>query len=134
MWQLMSLSRLVDSVGGELLWAGGVSLISDILGKGHWPLKTHLFFNTGRLDRLDLSEHISSLLTCFGLTGCLNLDKSLKETTCDLFAKPAVSAGVGVIYKFDPIRLEVNFGVPLIASRTDKMRRGFQMGIGLEFL
>jgi outer membrane protein insertion porin family len=48
--------------------------------------------------------------------------------------KPAVSAGVGLIYRLDPVRLEVNFGVPLVASKTDKMRRGFQMGIGLEFL
>ena len=60
--------------------------------------------------------------------------KSLSATARDLFAKPVVSAGVGLIYKLDPIRLEINFGVPLVASKTDKMRRGFQMGIGLEFL
>jgi len=102
-------------VGGELMWSGGLSLISDIPRKAHWPLKSHMFINAGRLDRLDL-------------------EKSLSATARDLFAKPVVSAGVGLIYKLDPVRLEVNFGVPLVASKTDTMRRGFQMGIGLEFL
>jgi len=38
------------------------------------------------------------------------------------------------MYRFDPIRLEVNFGVPLAAARSDGWRRGFQVGMGLEFL
>lgn len=54
---------VVDSIGGELMWAGGVSFVSDIPKKEHWPLKTHLFLNAGRLDRLDLSESISSLFS-----------------------------------------------------------------------
>jgi len=74
-----------------------------------------LFLNAGRLDRLDLG-------------------KSFRATTRDIVAKPAVSAGVGLIYRLDPIRVEVNLGVPLVASKTDKMRRGFQMGVGVEFL
>lgn len=64
----------------------------------------------------------------------LLIDKTMVDTARDLLAKPAISAGVGLIYKLNPIRLEVNFGVPLAASKTDKMQRGFQMGIGLEFL
>lgn len=49
-------------------------------------------------------------------------------------ARPSVSAGVGLIYRFDPIRMEVNFGVPLVASKSDGVRRGLQVGVGLEFL
>jgi len=41
---------------------------------------------------------------------------------------------VGIIYRFDPIRVEVNFGVPLVASRSDGSARGVQVGMGLEFL
>ncbi len=48
--------------------------------------------------------------------------------------RPSVSAGVGLIYRFDPIRVEVNFGVPLAANKSDAMRRGVQVGIGLEYL
>jgi outer membrane protein insertion porin family len=48
--------------------------------------------------------------------------------------KPSISAGVGLIYRFDPVRVEVNFGVPLVASKSDGVRKGFQVGIGIEFL
>lgn len=115
------------------MWSGGVSLISDIPLKEHWPLKTHLFLNAGRLDRLDLSAHTNTFQNTIRSLHFL-VDKPLVDTARDLLAKPAISAGVGLIYKLNPIRLEVNFGVPLVASKTDKMQRGFQMGIGLEFL
>lgn len=44
---------LGDSLGGELYWSAGLSLISNIPKKGHWPVKTHLFINAGRLDSID---------------------------------------------------------------------------------
>lgn len=43
----------VDSLGGNLYWSAGASLISDIPRKPHWPVKTHLFLNAGRLDVMD---------------------------------------------------------------------------------
>ena len=52
----------------------------------------------------------------------------------DMLAKPSISAGVGLIYRFDPVRLEVNFGVPLVTSKSDGSRKGIQVGVGLEFL
>ncbi|CDO73898.1 hypothetical protein BN946_scf185016.g55 [Trametes cinnabarina] len=97
----------VDSLGGSLYWSTGVSLISDVPRKPHWPVKTHLFLNAGRLDNIDKSASIS---------------------------KPSISAGVGLVYKLDPIRVEVNFGVPLVASKSDGVRKGFQVGIGVDFL
>lgn len=45
-----------------------------------------------------------------------------------------MSVGVGLIYRLDPIRVEVNFGLPLVANQSDGSRRGFQVGMGLEFL
>ena len=58
----------------------------------------------------------------------------LKTTVLESLSRPSISAGVGLIYRFDPIRVEVNFGVPLAASKTDGARRGIQVGMGLEFL
>ena len=49
-------------------------------------------------------------------------------------AQPSVSAGVGLVYCFDPIRVEVNFAVPLVAARSDGLHRGFQAGVGMEFM
>lgn len=48
--------------------------------------------------------------------------------------QPSISVGLGLVYRFDPIRVEVNLGVPLVAAKGEVLRRGPQMGIGLEFL
>lgn len=60
--------------------------------------------------------------------------KPLIPALKDLISQPSISAGVGLIYRFDPIRVEVNFGMPLVAAKSDTLRRGIQVGIGLEFL
>ncbi len=50
---ILTLGVTVDSLGGELFWSAGLSFISDLPRRPHWPLKSHLFFNVGRLDMLD---------------------------------------------------------------------------------
>jgi outer membrane protein insertion porin family len=130
---------VVDSLGGELFWSAGVSLISDILRRPSWPVKTHVFLNAGRLDLLDKCSFFHCLFLPFPLdcSECwltlLLTAKPLGTTLQDMFSKPSISAGLGLIYRFDPIRLEVNLGVPLVASKTDTLRRGIQVGIGMEF-
>lgn len=105
----------VDSLGGELYWAAGLSLITDFPKKPLWPVKTHLFLNAGRLDNIDKA-------------------KSLASNVRESISRPSISAGLGIVYKFDPLRVEVNFGVPLVASKSDGHRRGFEVGIGVNFL
>ncbi|KAJ7885101.1 surface antigen-domain-containing protein [Mycena olivaceomarginata] len=87
-----------DSLGGEMYWSAGLSVISDIPKKPQWPVKTHAWVNAGRLDDVDKSH-------------------SLKDNVAASLSKPSV-----------------NFGLPLVASKSDGSRRGFQVGIGLEFL
>ncbi|THV05391.1 hypothetical protein K435DRAFT_745075 [Dendrothele bispora CBS 962.96] len=104
-----------DSLGGDLYWATGIRLISNIPSKPDWPIKTHAFLNAGRLDPIDHS-------------------RSLVDNIKNTITKPSISAGVGLIYKFDPVRVELNFGVPLVTSQSDGTRKGVQVGLGLEFL
>ncbi|KAK7060187.1 hypothetical protein VNI00_000952 [Paramarasmius palmivorus] len=104
-----------DSLGGDLYWSTGVSVITDIPQKPDWPIKTHFYLNAGRLD-------------------VVNKSRSLIDNIKSTVGQPSVSAGVGLIYRFDPVRLEVNFGLPLAASKSDGTRKGLQVGIGLEFL
>ncbi|KAG6920102.1 hypothetical protein DXG01_010170 [Tephrocybe rancida] len=104
-----------DSVGGDLLWSTGVSVISNLPLKPHWPVKIHAWLNAGRLDAIDRNQSLAS-----------NLQRTLTS--------PSISVGVGVVYRFDPVRVEVNFGVPLVASKSDGSRKGVQVGMGLEFL
>lgn len=104
-----------DSLGGELYWSAGLSVIADIPKKPNWPVKTHFFINSGRLDNIDKS-------------------KSVATNVQECILKPSISAGLGIVYRFDPLRVEVNFGVPLVASKSDGHKRGFEVGIGVNFL
>ncbi|KZT68930.1 hypothetical protein DAEQUDRAFT_711147 [Daedalea quercina L-15889] len=104
-----------DSLGGDMYWAAGLSVVSDIPKKPHWPVKLHGFVNLGRLDTRDKSQ-------------------SLIDNMRESISKPSVGAGVGLVYKLDAVRVEVNFGVPLVASKSDGVRKGIQVGIGLDFL
>ncbi|KAJ7698731.1 surface antigen-domain-containing protein [Mycena rosella] len=99
-----------DAVGGEVYWAAGLSVIAPVPGKPEWPLKTHAWVNAGRLDLLST------------------------RPLATLVMRPSVSAGVGLTYAFDPVRIELNLGVPLLASRGEGGRRGLQVGVGVEFL
>lgn len=109
--EFSNVCRLGDSLGGDIYYSLGASLISDIPTKPHWPIKSHLWLNAGRLDTIDKSKPLL---------------ESIK--------RPSISAGLGIIYNFEPVRVEVNFGLPLVASKSDGCRRGLQVGVGLEFL
>lgn len=115
-----------------MYWAAGLSLISDIPKKPNWPIKTHLFVNTGRLDNIDKCALPQTLPPRLELTR--SAAKPLLMNVQESITKPSVSAGVGIVYRFDPLRVEVNFGVPLVASKSDGRKRGFEVGIGVNFL
>ncbi|KAK7683106.1 hypothetical protein QCA50_013779 [Cerrena zonata] len=104
-----------DSLGGDMYWSAGLSLIADIPKKPHWPVKLHGWVNAGRLDVVDRTKSVESIL----------------KTS---FSQPTITAGVGLVYKLDPVRVEVNLGLPLTASKGDGTRKGLQVGIGLDFL
>ncbi|KZT39455.1 hypothetical protein SISSUDRAFT_1045638 [Sistotremastrum suecicum HHB10207 ss-3] len=104
-----------DALGGEIAWSTGVSLIGDIPKKAHWPLKWHAFVNAGRLDAYNPSEDLTPQIL-------------------EALRKPSLSAGLGLTYMFDPVRIEMNFGMPLVRSAGEKVRKGLQVGVGIEFL
>ncbi|KAH9000856.1 surface antigen-domain-containing protein [Lactarius hatsudake] len=110
-----------DSLGGDLFWTAGASVITHLPYKPLWPVKAHAFLNAGQLESVSSSRAGSG-------------SSALRSSVAAALSKPSVSAGVGLIYLFDPVRVELNFGVPLAARASDGMRKGVQVGIGLEFL
>lgn len=60
--------------------------------------------------------------------------RPLFDSLVSSFITPSISAGIGLVYRFDPIRIELNLGMPLTAAKSDIAQRGFQVGIGLDFL
>ena len=90
---------------------------------------------------MSIKVGLSLTLFCcnYDLTNSFNTfleqaDASLKKILLDSLSRPSISVGLGLIYRFDPVRVEVNFGVPIIAGQSDGSRKGVQVGMGLEFL
>jgi outer membrane protein insertion porin family len=59
---LMLMQNIADSLGGNVHWSAGISLISNVPTKGHWPVKTHVFINAGRLDAMDKCLSFSRMI------------------------------------------------------------------------
>ncbi|CAB4378074.1 unnamed protein product [Rhizophagus irregularis] len=103
-----------DSLGGDAYVAAGVSLFTPLPKLSRHPVKGHFFVNGGSLMQINPSQRLAVSLN--------NLAK-----------RPSVSAGVGVVYRSSILRLEVNFCLPLIATNTDKLKKGLQLGLGFNF-
>jgi outer membrane protein insertion porin family len=107
-------------------------MISDMPYRPNWPIKAHLFINSGRLD--NVYKCLFHFIFHIHIADVCDAAKSLATNIQGCVTKPSVSVGLGLIYRFDPLRVEVNFGVPLVASKSDSYRRGFQVGVGVDFL
>lgn len=66
-------------------------------------------------------------LTCFPA-------QSFASNVARMYSSPNMSVGLGLLYRLDPIRVEVNFALPLIGHKGEGWARGLNVGIGLEFL
>jgi len=133
-FHLKTLTLADDSIGGQLYYSAGISAISDMPGKPQWPVKLHAWVNAGRLDGVNQG----TVFALFALLGEFHsyhvTDDPIRATVLSSLSSPSISVGLGLLYRFDPVRIEMNFGVPVVASKSDGMKRGMQVGIGLEFL
>ncbi|CAO1635628.1 unnamed protein product [Parajaminaea phylloscopi] len=117
-----------DSLGGTAFWSLGTSLYAPIPKKEHWPLKIHTFFNAGQLAAPPSSLGPESS------PSTSQWKRDLQDAAKDVLLRPSSSAGVGLLYTQGPLRLELNAGMPLTAVRGDGVRKGLQVGIGIDFL
>ncbi|KAL7418077.1 surface antigen-domain-containing protein [Mrakia frigida] len=105
-----------DSLGGELSYSLGASIFGPLPLRPHWPLKLHTFLNAGHLSSPASYASPQTILAPL------------------LSSPPSVSAGVGIVYDFAPIRIEANFVVPLVGGSGEGLSKGFGLGMGMEFL
>ena len=47
---------------------------------------------------------------------------------------PSMSTGIGLVYAHPVARFELNFSLPLVQRKGENARKGFQFGIGINFL
>ena len=118
------------SVGGDLYYSLGLSLLGNIPRRPQWPVKLHAWINAGRLQGIDGC----TILVSFSYPWRSRLLARLSRSIHTAITQPSISVGLGLVYRFDPIRVEVNVGVPLVAAKGEVLKRGPQVGIGLEFL
>ena len=134
--------RLVSSrlYWRRLYYSAGLSVMSDIYSPKSGqplPVKAHCWLNAGRLEGIDCGMSFLSpppILQILITSTIILIAVPLKQSVLASLSRPSLSAGVGIIYRLDPVRVELNFGVPLACSRSDGARRGFQVGMGLEFM
>jgi len=58
----------------------------------------------------------------------------LGSTVKELVHRPSIGAGIGLVYRTPIGRVELNFGVPVTMREGDWTRKGFQFGIGVDFM
>ncbi|KAI8825718.1 surface antigen-domain-containing protein [Fimicolochytrium jonesii] len=104
-----------DAIGGDAYWAAGLSLFTPLPYLRDKPIKGHVFLNGGSLAQVNTATPPA-------------------ETARIVFATPSVSAGLGLAVRFSILRLELNYCLPVTATRSDVLKPGFQFGIGVAYL
>jgi len=110
-----------NSIGGTLYWASGLHLYGPLPfrpGQGGFGdlFRTHLFMTAGNVGS-------------FWLSG--NMQRDLDMLAQDF----RLSYGLGLAVKLGGIaRIELNYCIPVRASRGDKVNPGLQFGVGVNFL
>lgn len=110
---------LGDAAGGDVYLAVGASLFTPLPKVTSKHLKGHLFVNAGSLRMLNHRPLEAS---------------HVKSTLESLYRYPSVSVGAGLVYWHSVARFELNFCLPLMACKGDRVHSGFQFGFGINFL
>jgi len=109
------------ALGGTLYWASGLHLYAPLPfrpGRGGLGdlFRSHMFVTAGNVGS-------------FWLSG--NMSRDLEQVTQDF----RLSYGLGLALKLGGVaRIELNYCVPVKASRGDKPAPGLQFGVGVNFL
>lgn len=109
------------ALGGTMYWAGGLHLYTPLPfrpGQGGMGdmFRTHMFATAGNVGRFRLSG---------------NMARDLEQVSQDF----RLSYGLGLALKLGGVaRIELNYVVPVKASRGDKPAPGLQFGVGVNFL
>jgi len=110
-----------SSLGGSLFWSSGLHLYAPLPFRPEMRgfadnFKTHVFLTAGNLGNFRLSG---------------DMGKNIEHVTQDF----RLSYGLGLAVKLGGVaRIELNYCVPVKASRGDKPMPGLQFGVGVHFL
>ncbi|KAJ1825730.1 hypothetical protein LPJ56_002535 [Coemansia sp. RSA 2599] len=112
-----------DSIGGDVFYAAGVSLLTPLPYVKTDALKGHLWANAGQCALLD-SRGLGKPGSSPGMTG-----EVLRFLT-----SPSASVGLGLVYRHSLVRVELSCCLPIVATTTDRPKPGMNFGLGFQFL
>ncbi|KAJ2511800.1 hypothetical protein GGI11_004971 [Coemansia sp. RSA 2049] len=121
-----------DSIGGDVFYAAGVSLLTPLPFVATPALRGHVWANAGQLALLDAR---GLLRNCTKSNG--GLASSLAAAAPEVrrfLVSPSAAVGVGLVYNHPVVRAEVSLCLPIAATPTDRPKPGLQFGLGLAFL
>ncbi|KAF8126154.1 hypothetical protein EV363DRAFT_1453155 [Boletus edulis] len=91
------------------------------------PYTTRISFNLVGLSAYELLDLPAWVVMRDTLTRYNRIDLApLFRSIHSAVTQPSISVGLGLVYRFDPIRVEVNLGVPLVAAKGEILKRGPQ--------
>ncbi|KAI9480120.1 hypothetical protein LPJ78_003284 [Coemansia sp. RSA 989] len=110
-----------DSIGGDIFYAAGISLLTPLPYIRTNALKGHIWANAGQLALLDDR-------------GLLRNRNSVADEVYRFFMRPSAAVGVGLVYRHSMVRVELSCCLPMLATTTDWPKPGLQFGLGVQFL
>jgi outer membrane protein insertion porin family len=116
----ITFSILLDkSHGGDLYYSGTMAFMVPLFGERfkNWPVRFQLFGNGGSL-------------VCLTNASSSSLQTSFQQ----LIHLPRVSVGIGLVIRAKIARVELNYSWPILTHTQDRLKRGFQVGLGMTFM
>ncbi|KAJ2663980.1 hypothetical protein IWW48_000992 [Coemansia sp. RSA 1200] len=117
-----------DSVGGDVFYAAGVSLLTPLPLVATPALRGHVWANAGQLALLDSRGLLRNTSSHSALAS-----PAAPEVRRFLMS-PSAAVGVGLVYNHPVVRAELSLCFPIAATPTDRPKPGLQFGLGLAFL
>ena len=87
-----------DSLGGDLSWGMGLSVMGPIPGKPKregWKLRWHSFINAGKVIGYNQGEQEDRA----SAGQVLRIDRSFTDNMIKMYSNPSLSVGLGLMYR-----------------------------------
>ncbi|KAJ2232976.1 hypothetical protein IWW45_004550 [Coemansia sp. RSA 485] len=114
-----------DSIGGDVFYAAGISLLTPLPYVKTDALKGHLWANAGQCALLD-SRGLGKIAA--------RPSGGINSEVLRFLTSPSASVGVGLVYRHSLVRVELSCCLPIVATTADRPKPGMNFGLGFQFL
>ncbi|PVV00998.1 hypothetical protein BB560_004600 [Smittium megazygosporum] len=102
-----------DSLGGDFYGLASLSLLTPLPFIKTDKINGQIWLNAGNLKMWEKMD--------------------IFKPSLSIFDKPTAISGFGITYMISNFKVELNYCLPISARTSDKLRKGFQIGVGIVF-